>query len=671
MSDLNAKIVVSMTDQASSPLTRLLSTLDRMDSTVGKLSASMSEFSSKMAKTNEEAKAAPSLWDRFSGSLSAIGQRAGGAKQSLVDLGSSVKTLGVSMAAITGGGAYLLKTHFVDVASQFETFGAQMRQFYGDDGPKMMAWVSDFAAKTPTDVAGVMDAFIQLKNYGIDPTDGSLMSLVDATSKAGFSQEKLLGVVRGVGQAWTKTKLQGEEVNQLLERGIPVWSILSKEMGKPIPVIMKMSEAGKIGRKEMSLLIKAIGRDSLGASAGQMKTWSGLVSNLGDSWTQFKLAIMNAGPFDFLKSRLQGLLATIEQMSKSGELASLAKSIGGSVADAFKSVWDNRQKIVDTFTDIKRSFMGAVEFVGGFKNAAIIAGVALNAGLIVNLVKATYAVTSFGWALAANPVGVAVIGIAALGAAVYLLWKNWDLVFSSIGRKWDEFMALSTRAKVVVVWAFTAMMVPLLPFTAFLTPVIGGIVLLARVARWVTNGWEPVDRFFRGLWTGLSNGFDVAIKKITALIDIVSNSKIGKVLDIATKPIQLGIGIAKAGAGAVGTAADYYGGAFKEAGQGLGIMAKPLSAADAYGVNAIAMSNSQKILSSAGGFVPAPALNITGSTGNPLAQYGIGPGSKLGNIDVNVNLETGKATVTPTAGKALDLAVSVGTGVSGYPVGVL
>ena len=50
------------------------------------------------------------------------------------------------------------------------------------------------------------------------------------------------------------------------------------------------------------------------------------------------------------------------------------------------------------------------------------------------------AVWSFTSALLANPITWVVLGIIALGAAIYLLWRNWDAVTEFLGNAWDAFM---------------------------------------------------------------------------------------------------------------------------------------------------------------------------------------------------------------------------------------
>lgn len=47
-----------------------------------------------------------------------------------------------------------------------------------------MAWIGDFAATTPYDLAQVTESFIQLKAYGLDPVQNGLLRTLGDTSAA-------------------------------------------------------------------------------------------------------------------------------------------------------------------------------------------------------------------------------------------------------------------------------------------------------------------------------------------------------------------------------------------------------------------------------------------------------------------------------------------------------
>src|SRR5690606_6882362 len=111
-----------------------------------------------------------------------------------------------------------------------------------------MGMIKDLAATTPFEVSGLAESFIKLTAFGMKPTEAQMRSLADITANLGGSTETLSGVTLALGQAWTKSKLQGEEILQLAERGVPVWDALANATGRTVPELQKMSEAGALGR---------------------------------------------------------------------------------------------------------------------------------------------------------------------------------------------------------------------------------------------------------------------------------------------------------------------------------------------------------------------------------------------------------------------------------------
>ena len=132
---------------------------------------------------------------------------------------------------------------------QFERLRVQLEAIMGsmDEGERALAWIKDFTRNTPFQLEEISEAFVRLKAFGLDPMDGSMQAIVDQASKLGGGIERLNGITLAVGQAWAKQKLQGEEILQLVERGVPVWELLEKATGKNVQELQKLSSAGKRG----------------------------------------------------------------------------------------------------------------------------------------------------------------------------------------------------------------------------------------------------------------------------------------------------------------------------------------------------------------------------------------------------------------------------------------
>lgn len=218
---------------------------------------------------------------------------------------------------------------FLSTGDQFELLDKRLASLMGSAaaGEKAVAWIKQFAKDTPLEVADVTEAFALLKSYGLDPMDGSLQAVVDKNEELGGGMERLTGISSALGQAYAKQKLQTEEILQLVERGVPVWTLLEKVTGKNASQLQDLATKGKLGRDVIKALIAEIGKSAEGAAAANMSTLTGLVSNLSDVWADFLNRIAKSGALDYAKGKLKEVADTIDQMDKDGRLDRLAKSI--------------------------------------------------------------------------------------------------------------------------------------------------------------------------------------------------------------------------------------------------------------------------------------------------------------------------------------------------------
>lgn len=278
-------------------------------------------------------------------------------------------------------GANALKQAVLGVLTtggQFETYAASLQALMGGvaQGKQAFAWIQQFAKDTPFELDGVTKAFIKLKAFGLDPMDGTLRNVAAATAKMGGGQAELEGIVLALGQAWTKQKLQAQDANQLLERGIPVWDILAKVMGKSTTEVMALSEAGAVGRKEIKALIDEMGRSSEGALEAQMKAWKGLTSNLADNWTQFLNSIAASGALDFFKAKVAEANAAFTQMAASGELQAKAAQISTAFTTMGRGIAGAAGFVVNNFASLTHAAEALAGVYAGSLVKSILAYVA-------------------------------------------------------------------------------------------------------------------------------------------------------------------------------------------------------------------------------------------------------------------------------------------------------
>ncbi|QPX62348.1 tail length tape measure protein [Arthrobacter phage Tbone] len=198
--------------------------------------------------------------------------------------------LGVGLAVGQGIKQGLSTAAFMESAMiSFETL-------LGDKGAakQMMKDVSDFAAKTPFEMPGLTANVRTLLGAGaaaktVLPT---MTALGDANAALGGSQENLTSIVRAWTQMMGKGKVSAEEMLQITEAGLPIWSIASKAMGKPVGELQKMASEGKLLTKDvLPLLEQQMGKDYGGSMNKQAQTLNGVWSTFQDT---INMALANA-----------------------------------------------------------------------------------------------------------------------------------------------------------------------------------------------------------------------------------------------------------------------------------------------------------------------------------------------------------------------------------------
>ena len=352
----------------------------------------------------------------------------------LNDVGNAALRGGTVVAAY-GAGMTALAASFVRPAAQFEQFNVQLTTLEGSSAKaeQAMAWIGQFATTTTLSFEETVQAYARLKAFGLDPTTGSLQAMVDTMAATGGGAEKLDGLTLALGQAWTKGKLQGEEAMQMLERGVPVWDLLAEAMGKSAAEVHKLSEQGRLGREEITLLMEALGNRYDGASERAMASWDGMMSNLGDQWTRFQLMVMDAGLFDWMKGELNGLLDTLDQMAADGTLQIWATNLGNNILSVLKSIKWLGTGIYETWRDQVYPFLeGASILLGGWDVLGWIALGLVFSRTLFGIHRGILMIARGLALLMANPVILLAVAFAALA---YVIYSNWDSIVTYFSDK--------------------------------------------------------------------------------------------------------------------------------------------------------------------------------------------------------------------------------------------
>ncbi|WP_422839641.1 tape measure protein [Aeromonas veronii] len=351
--------------------------------------------------------------ERLGRGLGQGSQQAGGLQGAI---GSLIGRL-VAMAG-TWFGIQTLTSQLIamfQTGDQAERLDVQLKAVMGSiaGGKEASAWIQDFARNTPLQLSEVTQVFVRLKAFGIDPMAGAMQGIVDQAFKLGGGFEEVQGISLALGQAWAKQKLQGEEILQLIERGVPVWQMLEQVTGKNTAELQKLSEAGKLGREIISALMNEIAAQSRGAAADNMSLLSGLISNAQDNLAKFYRMVAENGALAWLKNQLANLNAEFEAMAKDGRLQEWAKRL----SDGFISMGETLKSLIQALYEWRTALTVLAQAWVGLKIAGWMGDLRSLYAQFIAMPVAT-ATAAGGMTTAGTAAAGAAIGVRVLGAAI-------------------------------------------------------------------------------------------------------------------------------------------------------------------------------------------------------------------------------------------------------------
>lgn len=202
--------------------------------------------------------------------------------------GRAVMAMSAVTAAVTGAGLAGLVTFGLKTAASLEQAEIGFKTLLGS-GKASRAFLEDlksFAAKTPFELPGLIESSRTLLGVGVSAKDvvPILQSFGDAAGAVGVGQEAFQRIMLATSQAISAGRFGAGDLNQIMTNGIPIWTLLSKAMGKTTPELRLMAEKGLLLSKDVLPLLQAqMSKDYGGAMAEQSKTLAGVWSTLKDT----------------------------------------------------------------------------------------------------------------------------------------------------------------------------------------------------------------------------------------------------------------------------------------------------------------------------------------------------------------------------------------------------
>lgn len=334
-----------------------------------------------------------------------------------------------------------------------------------------------------------------------------LKSVANSAAAAGVPMADMGAIYNKVA---SQGKAQNDVLQQVAERGIPIYQALGEQMGMTAEEVFDAASKGKIGFRDFeAAMTRASGTvaKEMGTTVpGQLENFKAALSRLGEAVVSKVLPSIGAG--------LAWLTTTVD------DLGPAAKQLGAFLGDAFAAfgTWiqtDLIPAVQAAAAWISGSFIPALAetarwfqensvwlgpltaaLVGGmaawYGYAASIAAVKLVTGGFTSITGALLGAVQTLWAtLAANPIGVIIALVAAAAAGL-----TWFFTQTEEGRAlWEQIWGGIQAITATVVDWFTGTVVP-----AFSAAWDGIMAAAAAVAAWWENTLAPT---LTGVWDGI------------------------------------------------------------------------------------------------------------------------------------------------------------------------
>jgi hypothetical protein len=292
-----------------------------------------------------------------------------------VGRGISLMAAAASAAAVAGIG--FLAKNVISVNAEFEKFEATLETIEGSSAKakQSMNWVADFAKRTPYDLKTVTDAFVKMRAYGLDPVNGQLEIIGNVASGMNKSLEQMVEAWADAGR-FQFTRLE-EATGMNVTQDAKSVTFAYVENGKKIS-----KTVNKTSEDVLKFLDETLGRKFNGGMIRQAKTWSGMMSNLSDAWSDFMRRIGNAGFFDTVKRRLADVLETLDRWTEDGTIeraATFMSDMFTKIADSVAVVMDRIKTHVGYLNENwpkMEPYVKAIAVVFGLLAAALLPNVA-------------------------------------------------------------------------------------------------------------------------------------------------------------------------------------------------------------------------------------------------------------------------------------------------------
>lgn len=417
----NLNVIIKAVDRLTAPLRGM----------IGKVKAASAGVSGALDKSG-----LPIFANRLKGvgtAVGGMGNAVGAARDKLLGLGASL--------GITGSGMVLLVTSMASSAAEVQNWSKRL---------------------------GVSSTYLQEMQYAAGKYGVEQDALIDGMKELSLRADEFALTGKGGGaEAFQRLGLSESQIKGTMGNTEALFDLVTKQLGKVTNVAKRQRLVDELfggsGGEQMAEWV-SVGAEQRAKLIDEARKL-GVILNEED--------IAAAREFHNQIDRMGAALKGVRNIVGAALMPVLSKLMDQfqeafiqyrpqieAFADAFaRDLPGNLDKVKGFFGDIYQRVKPVISAFGkltdtfGTANVVIAAlGLYIGGGLLISLGSLVGAITTLGTALLTTPVGWFLAAIVAIGAAAFIIYRNWDKITEFFQAKWDGVKAAFSDGLINGIW---------------------------------------------------------------------------------------------------------------------------------------------------------------------------------------------------------------------------
>ena len=364
----------------------------------------------------------------------------------------------------------------------------------------------------------------------------NIMLNLSAPAKAGADAMKELGinVFDAQGQMLPLTDIMKQFETNLAgvaddRKAALLKDIFGKEQISSFNVLLS---AGSKNLADFTKTLENAGGTAEAIAGAQMQSFNGMIEQLKSAWQDKQLSLGKAFEVGGAKDALQNLITYVQNF----DVASIAGALT-QIMQAIPGIVEGFVGFVQTLWNM-REIIGALVLAWGVYKVAIIGALVVEKMMaFFSAIKAVQAATqgmsaaqaALNVVMNANPIGLIIIAVAALGLGIYELIKHWDSVSAAMSIAWEWIKNIASIIWENLLLAFDKVKEFFLEFQPLVTMLLGPVGVLVNMFVEIARNFDNITQAFS------DDGFVAGIKTIGGTIISAVLAPIQKVFELLSK----------------------------------------------------------------------------------------------------------------------------------------